>query len=169
MCLDYKQLNKLTVKNKYPLLRINNLFDKLRGATVFLKIDFRSSYLKLKVKEFDVLKTAFRMRYGHYEFLITFLCIHELRKSTILICKLCCKFYERSNCLQSSASRSRRSVIEVRSFLRFTRNYRRFVKGFATIVPPLTNLLQKKEEFVWTEESLKSFNKLKAILIKALC
>ncbi|KAL4283832.1 hypothetical protein GQ457_16G018880 [Hibiscus cannabinus] len=67
---DYWQLNKMTVKNKYPLPRIDDLFDQLRGASVFSKIDLRSGYYQLKVREQDVLKTAFRTRFGHYEFLV---------------------------------------------------------------------------------------------------
>ena len=70
MSIDYRQLNKLTVKNKYPLPRSDDLFDQFRGASVFSKIDLRSGYYQLKVKEDDVLKMAFRTRYGHYEFLV---------------------------------------------------------------------------------------------------
>ncbi|CAA0831731.1 Unknown protein, partial [Striga hermonthica] len=68
MCINYHELNNLTVKNKYPLPRIEDLFDQLRGASVFSKIDLRSGYHQLKIKESDVSKTAFRTRYGHYEF-----------------------------------------------------------------------------------------------------
>ena len=70
MCIDYWQINKATVKNKYPLSRIEDLFDQLREASVFSKIDLRSGYYQLQVKEGDVPKTAFRTRYGHYEFLV---------------------------------------------------------------------------------------------------
>ena len=70
MCIDYRQINKVTVKNKYPLPRIEDLFDQLKGASVFSKIDLRSRYYQLRVKEVDVPKTAFRTRYGHYEFLV---------------------------------------------------------------------------------------------------
>ena len=70
MGIDYRQINKVIVQNKYPLPRIEDLFDQLKGAGVFPNIDLRSGYYQLRVKDVDVPKTAFRTRYGHYEFLV---------------------------------------------------------------------------------------------------
>nr|GEV64612.1 putative reverse transcriptase domain-containing protein [Tanacetum cinerariifolium] len=68
MCIDYRELNKLTIKNHYPLPRIDHLFDQLQGSSVYSKIDLRSVYHQLRVRGEDIPKTAFRTRYGHYEF-----------------------------------------------------------------------------------------------------
>ena len=70
MCIDYRQINKVTVKNKYLLPRIEDLFYQLKGSGVFSKIDLRYGYYQLRVEEVDVLKTAFRTRCDHYEFLV---------------------------------------------------------------------------------------------------
>jgi hypothetical protein len=70
MCVDYRSLNEVTIKNKYPLQRIEDLFDQMKGASVFSKIDLRSGYHQLKIRESDIPKTAFRTRYGLYEYTV---------------------------------------------------------------------------------------------------
>ncbi|GKA95606.1 putative reverse transcriptase domain-containing protein [Tanacetum coccineum] len=68
MCIDYRELNKLTVKNRYPLPRIDDLFDQLQGSSIYSKIGLRFGYYQLRVREEDIPQTAFITRYGHYEF-----------------------------------------------------------------------------------------------------
>ena len=70
MCIDYRSLNEVTIKNKYPLPRIDDLFDQLKGAKYFSKIDLRSGYYQLKIRLSNIPKTTFVTRYGQYEFTV---------------------------------------------------------------------------------------------------
>jgi hypothetical protein len=70
MCVDYRSLNELTIKNKYPLPRIDDLFDQLKGVCVFSKIDLRSGYHQLKICASDIPKTTFTTRYDLYEYIV---------------------------------------------------------------------------------------------------
>ena len=70
LCIDYRQLNKVRIKNRYPLSRIDDLFDQLRGAQVYSKIDLLTGYHQLRVMEADIPKTAFKTQYGHFKFIV---------------------------------------------------------------------------------------------------
>jgi hypothetical protein len=83
-CIDFIQLNKVSIKNKYPLLRIDDLFDLLKDAKIFSKIDLRAGYHQVRIKDEDIRKTTFRTSYGHYEF--TMVPFGLLNASIVFIC-----------------------------------------------------------------------------------
>ncbi|KAG8496948.1 hypothetical protein CXB51_008178 [Gossypium anomalum] len=162
MCIDHRQLNKLTIKNKYPLRRIDDLFDQLRGASVFSKINLRSRYHQLWVKEADIHKTKFRTRYivfiddilvyseteaKHDEHLR--IVLQVLREKELYAKFSKCEFWLRE------------------SFLGLSGYYRRFVEGFSMMAPPLTKLIRKGVPFVWTKKQQEAFEKLKKVLTEA--
>ena len=70
LCIDYRQLNRVTIKNRYPLPRIDDFFDQLRGARVYSKIDLRTGYHQMRFRDTDIPKTTFKMCYGHFEFTV---------------------------------------------------------------------------------------------------
>ncbi|GKC13298.1 putative reverse transcriptase domain-containing protein [Tanacetum coccineum] len=157
MCIDYRELNKLTVKNRYPLPRIDDLFDQLQGSSVYSKIDLRSGYHQLRVREEDIPKMAFRTRYGHYEFQVMPFGLtnapadkkeHEEHLKAILELlkkeELYAKF---SKCLAGY--------------------YRRFIEGFSKISKPMTKLTQKKVAFEWGDKQEAVFQTLKNKLCSA--
>nr|GFD01546.1 retrotransposon protein, putative, Ty3-gypsy subclass [Tanacetum cinerariifolium] len=115
------ELNKLTMKNRYPLLRIDDLFDQLQGSNVYSKIDLRSGYHQLRVREEDVPKTAFRTREGIH--------VDPTKMESI-------KDWV-----------SPKSPMEIRQFLGLAGYYRRFIEGFSKITKPMTKLTQKKIKF----------------------
>ncbi|KAA3462044.1 DNA/RNA polymerases superfamily protein [Gossypium australe] len=168
LCIDYRQLNKVTVKNKYHMPRIDDLFDQLKGAIVFSKIDIRSGYYQLRVKEQDVPKTAFRTRdkqlYANFsksEFWlreVRFLG-HVVSSDGIRV--------DPSKISAIVKWKLPRNVSEVRRFLGLARYYRRFVKGFSMIATPMTKLLHKDVKFEWNKKCQQSFERLKTLLIEA--
>ncbi|KAA3484290.1 DNA/RNA polymerases superfamily protein [Gossypium australe] len=159
MCIDYRQLNKVTIKNKYSLPKIDDLFDQLKGATVFSKIDLRSRYYQLRVKDSDIPKITFRPRYRHYEFLVM---PFGLTNAPAIFIDMMNRIFRPYR--DQFVVKSPKNVFEVRSFLGLAGYYRRFVKGFSTIATLLTRLLQKEVRFEWSDKCQKSFDQLKTLL-----
>ncbi|GJS00458.1 putative reverse transcriptase domain-containing protein [Tanacetum coccineum] len=167
MCIDYRELNKLTIKNSYPLPKIDDLFNQLQGSQYFSNIDLRSGYHKLRVHEDDTPKTAFRTRYGHFKFtvmpfgltnapavfmdLMNRVCRLYLDKfvivfiDDILVYSMTREEHEvhLSKIKAVKNWKARRTPSEVGSFLGLAGYYRRFIKNFSKIAKPLTFLTQK--------------------------
>ncbi|GJX38057.1 putative reverse transcriptase domain-containing protein [Tanacetum coccineum] len=185
MCIDYRELNKLTIKNRYPLPRIDDLFDQLQGSSVYSKIDLRSGYHQLRVREEDIPKTAFRTRYGHYEFqvmpfgltnapavfmdLMNRVCKPYLDKFVIVFIDdilIYSRNEEEHARLHVDPAKieavknwtSPATPTEVRQFLGLAGYYRRFIEGFSKIAKPLTKLTQKNKSYIWGEEQESAFS-----------
>nr|GEV74112.1 putative reverse transcriptase domain-containing protein [Tanacetum cinerariifolium] len=181
ICIDYRELNKLTVKNRYPLPRIDDLFDQLQSSCVYSKIDLPSRYHQLCIREEDIPITAFRTRYGHYEFQVMpfrltnapaiFMDLmnrskeeHEehlkiilglLKKEQLYAKFLKCDFW--LDHVQFLGH-----VIDSKAGY-----YQRFIKGFSLISKPLTKLTQKNKKYEWSEEKEEAFQMLKQKLCSA--
>jgi len=234
MCVDYRALNKATVKNRYPLPRIDDLFDHLSGAKVFSRIDLHSGYYQIRIAEGDEEKTACRTRYGSYEFLVM---PFGLTNAPATFCTLMNDIFQEwlddfvvvyiddiliySDSLEEHAEHLRKvfqklreyklyaklekcefgvtevdflghriiqeglkmdenkvkaildweppkSVPALRSFLGLASYYHKFIKNFAKIAAPLTNLLKKSAmTYEWEGACDEAFETLKGILVKA--
>ncbi len=234
MCVDYKALNKVIVKNQYPLPRIDDLFDWLLGAEVFSRIDLHFRYYQIWITERDEKKTTHRTGYGSYEFLVMpfglfnapamfctlmndifwewlddfmviyinniFVCIDSMEEHVEHLWKVFQRL--RENKLYAKFKKCEfgvakvdflghritqeglkmddhkvkeildweppRLVLALRSFLIWASYYRKFIKNFAKITTPLTNLLKKSSEtYEWNETCNEAFETLKGILVKA--
>ncbi|KAI3669036.1 hypothetical protein L6452_40255 [Arctium lappa] len=154
MCIDYRELNKVTIKNKYPLPRIDDLFDQLQGAGCFSKIDLRSRYHQGKVREEDVPKTSFRTRYGHYEFLL-----REVKFLGHVVTREGVKV-DPAKIKAMMNWEPPKSPTEIRSFLGLAGYYRRFIQDFSKIASSLTALTRKNVKLAWTEAQEKAFRTL---------
>ncbi|GJV12992.1 putative reverse transcriptase domain-containing protein [Tanacetum coccineum] len=139
MCIDYRELNKLTVKNRYPLPRIDDLFDQLQGSSVYSKIDLRSGYHQLRVREQDIPKTAFRTRH-------------------VIDCQGIHVDPAKIESIKDWASP--KTPTEIRQFLGLAGYYRRFIEGFSKIAKPMTKLTQKKVAFEWGDKQEAAFQHL---------
>nr|GEV03229.1 reverse transcriptase domain-containing protein [Tanacetum cinerariifolium] len=166
MCIDYRELNKLTVKNRYPLPRIDDLFDQLQGSSVYSKIDLKSGYHQLRVREEDISKTAFRTRYGHYEFQVM---LFGLTNAPAVFMDLMNRGIHVDSAKIESIKdwASPKTATEIRQFLGLAGYYRRFIEGFSKITRPMTKLTQKKVKFEWGDKQEKDFQVIKQKLCGA--
>ncbi|GJW57609.1 putative reverse transcriptase domain-containing protein [Tanacetum coccineum] len=179
MCIDYRELNKLTVKNRYPLPRIDDLFDQLQGSNIYSKIDLRSGYHQLRVREQDIPKTAFRTRYGHYEFQVMPFELanapadkteHEEHLKAILelLKKEKLGIHVDPAKIESIKDwASPKTPTEIRQFLGLAGYYRRFIEGFLKIAKSMTKLTQKGIKFDWGEKEENAFQLIKQKLCSA--
>ncbi|KAL8091760.1 hypothetical protein AgCh_034135 [Apium graveolens] len=179
LCIGYRELNKLTIKNRYPLPRIDDLFDQLKGVVHFSKIDLRTGYHQLKIKPEDIPKTTFRTRYGHYEFLVmsfgltnapaAFMdLMNRVFKKYLDICVIVfiddILIYSKT---EQEHTEHLRIVLEI---LRNEKLYAKFSKCefWLKEVQFLGHVAYlKKEKFVWTEKCEESFQELKRRLVLA--
>ncbi|GJR64258.1 putative reverse transcriptase domain-containing protein [Tanacetum coccineum] len=166
MCIDYRELNKLTVKNRYPLPKIDDLFDQLQSSSIYSKIDLRSGYHQLRVREEDILKTAFRTRYGHYEFQVM---PFGLTNAPAVFMDLMNRGIHVDPAKIESVKdwASPKSATEIRQFLGLAGYYRRFIEGFSKIAKPMTKLTQKKIKFDWSDKAEAAFQLIKQKLCSA--
>ncbi|KAK1424322.1 hypothetical protein QVD17_19649 [Tagetes erecta] len=179
MCIDYRELNKLTVKNRYPLPRIDDLFDQLQGASWFSKIDLRSGYHQLRVKEKDIPKTAFRTRYGHYEFLVMSFGLTNAPAAFMdLMNRICKPMLDRSVIVfiddiliySKSEVDHANHLREVLDALRREKLYAKFSKcafWLREIALPLTKMTRKNMKIVWEIDQERAFQTLKEKLTHA--
>ncbi|GJZ76129.1 putative reverse transcriptase domain-containing protein [Tanacetum coccineum] len=177
MCIDYRELNKLTVKNRYPLQRIDNLFDQLQGSSVYSKIDLRSSYHQLRVRDEDIPKTAFRTRYGHYEFQVmpfgltnapaVFMDLMN-RVYKPFLDKFVIVFIDDILIYSKNKVEHEGHLKQILELLKKEELYAKFSKCFSKSAKLMTKLTQKSVKFDWGEKEEAAFQLLKQKLCIAL-
>ncbi|GKA01865.1 putative reverse transcriptase domain-containing protein [Tanacetum coccineum] len=190
MCIDFRELNKLTIKNRYRLSRIDDLFDQLQGSQYLSKIDLRSGYHQLRVHEDDIPKTAFRTCYGHFEFIVMPFGLTNAPTIFMDLMNRVCRPYldkfmivfiddiliksktreeheEHLRLVLELLKKERLTPSEVRSFLGLAGYYDRFIEDFSKIAKPLTVLTQKSKTFDWGDEQENAFQTLKGKLCDA--
>ncbi|GJT50136.1 putative reverse transcriptase domain-containing protein [Tanacetum coccineum] len=148
---DYRELNKLTVKNRYPLLRIDDLFDQLQGSNIYSKIDLRPGYHQLRVREQDIPKTTFQTRYGHYEFQVM-----PFGLTNVPVEKK-----EHEEHLKAILELLKKEKLYAKLLKCLAGYYRRFIEGFSKIAKSMTKLTQKGIKFDWGEKEENAFQLIK--------
>ncbi|KAI3465831.1 hypothetical protein Pfo_022494 [Paulownia fortunei] len=166
MCVDYRVLNKVTIKNRYPIPLIADLFDRLRGAKIYTKMDLQKGYYQVRIAEGDEPKTACITRYGYFEWLIF---QPYLDRFMVLYLDDIVIY---SNSLEEHANHLPKiraiveweaptKVTELRFFLGLVNYYYRFIQGYSARAAPLTDLLKKRKTWEWSEKYQHAFDDLK--------
>ncbi|GJW28144.1 putative reverse transcriptase domain-containing protein, partial [Tanacetum coccineum] len=163
MCINYRELNKLTVKNCYPLPRINDLFDQLQGSSIYSKINLRSGYHQLRVREQDIPNTAFQTRYGHYEFQVMPFGLTNAPAVQFLGHVIDSRGIHVDPAKIESIKdwASPKTPTEIRQFLGLVGYYRRFTEELSNIAKSMTKLTQKGIKFDWGKKEEKAFQLIK--------
>ncbi|KAJ9545764.1 hypothetical protein OSB04_025471 [Centaurea solstitialis] len=162
------RLNKVTIKNRYPLPRIDDLFDQLQGASWFSKIDLRSGYHQLKVKEADIHKTPFRTRYGHFEVLvISFGLTNAPAAFMDLMNRVCRPILEVKGGSRCASAREVQFLGHIVNREGIKVDPTKIEADFSKIAVPLTRLTKKSEPYVWGSEQQTAFETLRRKLCEA--
>ncbi|WMV19105.1 hypothetical protein MTR67_012490 [Solanum verrucosum] len=168
MCIDYRQLNKVKIKNKYPIPRIDDLFDQLQGDSHFSKIDLRSGYHQLRVRDSGIPKTAFKTWYGHYEFVVMSFGLTNAPAAFMDLMNMVFKQYLDlfiiifMDDILIYSMNEEEHVTHLRVVLQTLKDRQLFTKFSKS--SPLTKLTQKKVKFQWSDECEKSFSEMKTTL-----
>ncbi|GKD31963.1 ty3-gypsy retrotransposon protein [Tanacetum coccineum] len=164
-CVDYRVLNAVTVKDKFPIPTANEMFDELGGAVIFTKLDLRAGYHQIRVHDRDVYKTAFRTHEGHYEFLV--MPFGLTNTPSTFQATMHRVEVDPKKVLAMSEWLIPMSQRQVRGFFGLAGYYWRFIKDYAILVAPLSDLLQKNR-FKWGGPEDAAFSALKDRLTHAL-
>ncbi|GBN76428.1 Transposon Ty3-G Gag-Pol polyprotein [Araneus ventricosus] len=177
-CVDYRKLNEITIKDSYPLPRIDDTLDALNGSQWFSTLDLKSGYWQVEIQPEDKEKTAFTTGQGLWQF-------KRLQKANLKLSPKKCRFFRKevsylghiisADGVKTDPEKTKavvdwprpETVHDLRSFLGLCTYYRRFVRNFSAIARPLHELTEARSNFNWTEECEKSFNNLKQALISS--
>ncbi|KAF8053947.1 hypothetical protein N665_1360s0008 [Sinapis alba] len=166
MCVDCRAINNITIKYRYPIPRLDDMLDELSGSTVFSKIDLRSGYHQVRMKEGDEWKTAFKTKQGLYEWLVMPFGLTNAPSTFMRLMNQGLKVdEEKVKAIQEWPTPT--TIGHVRSFHGLASFYRRFVKDFSTIAAPMNSVIKKNVSFTWGPSQEESFNRLKHSLTHA--